>query len=46
MGDEDRSDQDLIVVEQKAFKILCSGLVQQYGCLSCLSRTLASFKKD
>ncbi|KAL5510349.1 hypothetical protein EMCRGX_G005879 [Ephydatia muelleri] len=44
-GDEDPTDQDLFVVEQKAFKGLCSGLVQQCGCLSNPSWTLASFIK-
>eukprot|EP00731_Ephydatia_muelleri_P000668 Em0001g668a len=44
-GDEDASDQDLLVVERKTFKSLCSGLVQQYGCLSNPSWTIASFIK-
>eukprot|EP00731_Ephydatia_muelleri_P010645 Em0005g1231a len=44
-GDEDASDQDLFVVERKTFKSLCSGLVQQCGCLSNPSWTIASFIK-
>ena len=32
-GDEDPSNQDLFVVKQNAFKRLCSGLVQHWGCL-------------
>ncbi|KAL5509605.1 hypothetical protein EMCRGX_G004999 [Ephydatia muelleri] len=44
-GDEDASDQDLLVVERKTFKSLCSGLVQQCGCLSNPSWTIASFVK-
>eukprot|EP00731_Ephydatia_muelleri_P033259 Em0027g7a len=44
-GDEDASDQDLLVVERKTFKSLCSGLVQQCGCLSNPSWTIASFIK-
>ncbi|KAL5516547.1 hypothetical protein EMCRGX_G001908 [Ephydatia muelleri] len=42
---EDASDQDLFVVERKTFKSLCSGLVQQCGCLSNPSWTIASFIK-
>eukprot|EP00731_Ephydatia_muelleri_P018314 Em0011g354a len=42
-GDEDASDQNLLVVERKTFKSLCSGLVQQCGCLSNPSWTIASF---
>ncbi|KAL5500039.1 hypothetical protein EMCRGX_G011532 [Ephydatia muelleri] len=41
----DASDQDLLVVERKTFKSLCSGLVQQCGCLSNPSWTIASFIK-
>eukprot|EP00731_Ephydatia_muelleri_P034593 Em0067g9a len=33
-GDEEPGDHDLLVVEQKAFMSLCSGLVQQCGCPS------------
>eukprot|EP00731_Ephydatia_muelleri_P010067 Em0005g653a len=44
-GDEDASDQDLFVVERKTFKSLCSGVVQQCGCLSNPSWTIASFIK-
>ncbi|KAL5482064.1 hypothetical protein EMCRGX_G022345 [Ephydatia muelleri] len=44
-ADEDASDQDLFVVERKTFKSLCSGLVQQCGCLSNPSWTIASFIK-
>ncbi|KAL5464082.1 hypothetical protein EMCRGX_G033042 [Ephydatia muelleri] len=40
-ADEDPSDQDLFVVEQNAFKRLCSGLVQHY--LSMLSLVLACY---
>ena len=42
---EDANDQDLFVVERKTFKSLCSGLVQQCGCLSNPSWTIASFIK-
>ncbi|KAL5515774.1 hypothetical protein EMCRGX_G000991 [Ephydatia muelleri] len=43
--DEDASDQDLLVVERKTFKSLYSSLVQQCGCLSNPSWTIASFIK-
>eukprot|EP00731_Ephydatia_muelleri_P036853 Em0338g4a len=43
--DEDTSDQDLLVVERKTFKSLCSGLVQQCGCLSNPSWTISFFIK-